>query len=268
MSRDPIGEMGCFLIYGFAENDGVNSVDVNGLISLEFVTSVPSSRRNLSGLLINGNKPVLTADDVYVDDIAGRGGLARMDLVFSDGVDPATMTTEAFLSRPSVQHCIARVVFYIRVDSLQREEAGKKYYYREHIMGNDGPQGRGFGNGPRGATLAHEKGHVRAYLEKVRPCLERYFQKFSGHGARAFSAQEEREINEQHEACKTEAYWRLSAEYANAAHRAYFEGDHKYDRLYPHAKFFGVIPAPSLGTPTTVVLDGTRMTVTDIWRRK
>jgi hypothetical protein len=266
LNQDPIGENGGLNTFAFTDNDSVNGVDVMGLVSLEFVTSVPGSSKNLSGQLIDGYKHVLTPDDVYVHDVAGRGGEAKMNLVFSDGVDPASMTTEEFLDGSHKPDCVARVVFYIRVDPLQKEYSGKKYYYREHIMGNDGPQGRGFGNGPRDATLAHEKGHVRAYLEIVRPCLEQYFQKFAGHGSRAFTEQEKQEIRNQHKACQTQTYWKLSAQYANDAHRAYFDTNPNYVRLHPKA--LGIIPAPPLGTPITVELDGRLMTVTDIWRRK
>ena len=236
ISQDPIGISGGLNLYGFCGNDPVNAYDVLGLKTIRFLTGGKAPYKDIN-----------SAEDIEVikSHNFGRGSL-------KNGETGPYLTFD--------KECNLEVHINIWV-GMEEDDNQKYYYYREHILGND----QCLSTTPRGATIRHERGHARAYLQIVRPAMENYFKKFANHEG-SFSEPEEEEIRKTHITFfKMQTHLLLSARYANEGTRGYFDGNPKFKRTYPFMALG--IYFPELGTITLAEINGLLFTITDKWKR-
>jgi RHS repeat-associated protein len=243
VNRDPIGEMGGENAYLAFYNDPVGQIDPDGRCPV-FVTPTDQG----------GEREVQSIRDIAVELVRGSPGgfKERIDWVISN---PAATIEEALADTSPVLVCDFKFVLRITVPSDDPIRSGQEYFYVPHVRGNDG---LAVGNGPFDATKMHEMGHAYAYWVHVRPCAERIHARW---GSRALSDQEQRQVQDEYEACQTDPYWLVSGRYANEWERNYYDvtASGQFRRTFPSD------PSRIGRVTQRVNYGGFRYNATDIW---
>jgi len=242
LSRDPIGEAGGENAYLAFYNDPVGLIDPDGL-SPVFVTTERGQEREVQSIR-----------DIAIKRETGLGGLFedRIQWVIAN---PPSSIEEALADTSPLVVCDFKFSLQITVRSGSAIRSGQTYFYVPHVRGNDG---RATGNGPFDAAKAHEMGHAHAYWVDVRPCAERIHARWGG---RALSEQEQRQVEREYEACKTDQYWLDSGRYANEWERNYYDvtARGQFRRTFPSdPRRIGQVTQP-------VNYGGNSYNATDLW---
>ena len=161
MTRDPIEEDGGDNLYAFCGNNGVGKVDPFGLSCIKFET------KQTDGTFVE----ISSYDEIgVVPRESGR---------------PGQFNKQQFavrFSRFKKMCCEIKLQPYISVlASLSEIHKPNEYvgYVLHTIVGETMEGGRSLGT-IRPATIAHEKGHAKAYFEIAKPELERQLESYCG----------------------------------------------------------------------------------------
>ena len=211
INRDPIGEQGVYNLYGFVGNDGVNRWDRLGLkVTWRIATYTSKEYSDLVG--ITKIDEVLIVETPYTGIEPDSGGAFYEPNVKFDG-----------------NNCRANFIINIEFKGMSAKNYPKGFtvWYLEHYNGGSAYEpsysSGGLGNIPKEATLAHEKGHAKAFFEILYPKIDAYMNTNYKKKDIYTDTQKAAIKKKVEELLKVEEYQKASANYANKATRSAME---------------------------------------------
>lgn len=210
-----MGEEGGRNLWVICYNDLQNAGDPTGLDCVRFVSkSVSGKYRVLS-----------TVDDIHIIQKAGLGTIG----IFSDGSyadEPVTVRNNVL---DGCKHILIPLRIYIRAGLKQVHTSGEYSGYVKHAANMDGGAGP---NPVRSETIEHERGHARAYWEKIRPKVLDVLDKFCCDNRD--TAAVEADIRQKYALLLEDVdYVRTSADMANQATINWYRSDSSYEEITP-----------------------------------
>ena len=229
ISRDPIEEEGGFGLYIFCENNSLLSIDLHGMMRVQFC------KANTGASCI----PVLNVSDIPVSSIEITSGQAGLFLDHDPAKHNSDMKFEVDFSWGEVCEIRLRLGIWIDTDVFSKTEhaKGEQTGYSGHRAGAGRILMNRSHNPIKPATIAHESGHAKAYLDILKPLIEtdlltyfagkRYWRKNTKNRARKDATQRIERLY------ANAAYIAESVKNSNDGTVSYYLNNPEYKRVFP-----------------------------------